>query len=465
MSQVLAAHERPDRASCGGTTVASELSTMRTLREERFFADTKQLHLKMLIGGVVLNGTLIGLHGSAGVAGWRVCAMAATFIVFATVQQVVMAWARRTQRLAGGFVTLALLVQVFIGAQMAVTGGLHSALLPALSLMAIQATLLFGPHRISGSLALSMLVIVGVLACLPTELTGPPIVGWEFGLSVVVMFVWIVIMFRSFVGRMLSAHENASCQVDALRETELAAAEAQTRRLQSVGAKVAHELKNPLAAIKGLIQLQARAATDDKTRQRLDVVQSEIARMETILREYLSFARPLEDLEAQSVELGALIADAATVVMGRAEHGKIAVQLGGRPAKVIADPRRLKEAVLNLLSNAVEHTGPGGAITVTTEPDADGGAILTVSDDGRGISGDDLRRLGTSFFTTRAAGTGLGIVLVLGVVAQHGGRVHYASELGRGTTVTIRLPATPVPVESTTQVLTVSALRATAAAS
>ena len=85
-----------------------------------------------------------------------------------------------------------------------------------------------------------------------------------------------------------------------LREERLAEAEAQLRRLQSVGAKVAHELKNPLASIKGLCQLVARTPESERTQERLAVVASEIARMETILDEYLSFSRPLEDLKPRA---------------------------------------------------------------------------------------------------------------------------------------------------------------------
>jgi signal transduction histidine kinase len=96
-------------------------------------------------------------------------------------------------------------------------------------------------------------------------------------------------------------------------------------------------------------------------------------------------------------------------------------------------------------------------IEVVTRGGADGSGVLEVRDTGRGIKPEDLEKLGTSFFTTRSAGTGLGVVLAQGVVAQHGGRVHYASELGRGTQVTITLPARPNPMSPCSRVLTTSA--------
>ncbi|MBK7073112.1 MAG: sensor histidine kinase [Myxococcales bacterium] len=216
-------------------------------------------------------------------------------------------------------------------------------------------------------------------------------------------------------------------------------------RLQSVGAKVAHELKNPLASVKGLAQLLARNAGDPRTRERLDVVQSEIARMETILGEYLSFSRPLEDLKPEPIALDGVVRDAAAVVAGRAEHHGLALEVDTAPVTLVADARRLKEALLNLLANAIEATPSGGAIRVRTRKDADGSGVIEVIDTGRGIKPDELARLGTSFFTTRDGGTGLGVVLASTVVAQHGGTIRYDSTPGRGTTVTVRLPTAPGP--------------------
>ena len=83
-----------------------------------------------------------------------------------------------------------------------------------------------------------------------------------------------------------------------------------------------------------------------------------------------------------------------------------------------------------------------------TRRDSDGSGVIEVVDTGRGIKPDELARLGTSFFTTRDGGTGLGVVLASTVVAQHGGTIHYDSAPGRGTTVTVRLPAAPGPAQA-----------------
>jgi two-component system sensor histidine kinase HydH len=101
------------------------------------------------------------------------------------------------------------------------------------------------------------------------------------------------------------------------------------------------------------------------------------------------------------------------------------------------------------VSNAIEATPNGGTVALRLR-NGGGAVVLEVRDSGRGIAPEDLERIGTSFFTTRPNGTGLGVVLAQGVINQHGGTLTYASTLGHGTTATITLPvkpqATPEPV-------------------
>ena len=212
---------------------------------------------------------------------------------------------------------------------------------------------------------------------------------------------------------------------------------AQLRRLQSVGAKVAHELKNPLASIKGLCQLVARTPESERTQERLAVVASEISRMETILNEYLSFSRPLEDLKPEPLDLAALARDVLDVLAGRAEQAGVALALEGAATPVQGDPRRLKEALINLVVERDRghadrrHASRCACARRRTASRSRSATPAAASPP------EDLERLGTSFFTTRPNGTGLGVVLAQGVITQHGGTLTYASTVGKGTTATI----------------------------
>ncbi len=266
---------------------------------------------------------------------------------------------------------------------------------------------------------------------------------WQLGIVAALAalaIAWTVVVVRASARRIEAAQGRARVAMDRLRDERLNEALAQARRLQSVGAKVAHELKNPLAAIKGLVQLVGRSATDPRAVERIAVVQTEIDRMEVILGEYLSYSRPLEDLVPTPVRLPELVSDVVAVLSARAETGGISlVTSGTAPRPIQADRRRLKEALINLVSNALEATPSGGCVTVSIATDDDG-ATIDVTDTGRGISAADMTRLGQSFFTTREGGTGLGFVLARNAIEQHGGRLDVTSAVGEGTTIRARLP-------------------------
>jgi signal transduction histidine kinase len=201
---------------------------------------------------------------------------------------------------------------------------------------------------------------------------------------------------------------------------------------------VAHELKNPLTGVKALVQLGLRNPAEASSHERLEVVEKEVTRMQEILQNYLSFTRPLQTVAPRRVDLGSLVSDTLGVLAARADDARVRLYSQG-DASVDADPRRLKEALLNLVANAIEATQPGGEVVVEVRS-APGDTEIVVRDTGRGMPAETLRRIGTPFFTTRDDGTGLGVVLARSVIEQHGGSLRYDSEPGRGTSVTVTLP-------------------------
>lgn len=443
--------------SADGTPVATAVDVWRGQRNFHLLATAKRTHWQTAVAGVLNTAVvlIVFLHG--GLPPWRIGAQLGLFAAVMIAQRTIIGRTSRPDDVERSFLRMVLIAQVYMVASLTLTGGIHSPLLPILSIAATFPVVFFGPHRLTGGLLCSIAALTAILALLPESVTGPRMDRTHYSIIALASFAWVLFATRVLIGQLRDATERASYAIDCLQAEKVADTEEQMRRLQGVGAKVAHELKNPLAAIKGLVQLVARSAENQKTRERLDVVQSEIARMEIILQEYLSFSRPLEDLKPQAVDLAEIATDCIGVVGGRVEQGRITVATRTRPTRISGDPRRLKEALLNLLSNAIDATPPGGTIEVVTRSASDGSGILEVRDTGRGIKSEDLERLGTSFFTTRPGGTGLGVVLAQGVVAQHGGKVHYASELGRGTQVTITLPARPQPMSPCSLVLTTSA--------
>src|SRR5262249_2382386 len=184
--------------------------------------------------------------------------------------------------------------------------------------------------------------------------------------------------------------------------------------------------------------LSARQACDPDSAEQLRVVAAEVDRMEGILREYLSFSRPFEALQPQPVALGALADEVLSLMDARAASAGVLLRRRG-DAVIEADPRRLKDALFNLVGNAVEATGQGGKVEVQIEEAGDA-ARIAVRDSGRGMPPEVLQRIGTPFFTTRDEGTGLGVVVARATFAARGGRLVSPSEPGQGTTAVGPLP-------------------------
>jgi signal transduction histidine kinase len=319
----------------------------------------------------------------------------------------------------------------------AVTGGLESPLLPAVAAIAAAPLLDAAGARFTHLVA--AVLFLGAIAVLPGEVRGEGVPAPYRSVLALLSIVWAIAIVAETAQRVTAARDRAARAMDRLRDERVQEALAHARRLQSVGAKVAHELKNPLAAIKGLVQLLGRGQSDDRSAERINVLKSEIDRMEIILKEYLSYSRPLEDLEPAPVKLASIASDVVAVLSARAETGGVKLECSGEAPPVEADRRRLKEALINLVSNALEATPRGGRVEVIVAP-ADDGAMLDVVDTGAGISEADLAKLGQSYFTTREGGTGLGFVLAKSAVSQHGGTLEVSSKVGVGTTIRVRLP-------------------------
>jgi signal transduction histidine kinase len=322
-----------------------------------------------------------------------------------------------------------LLTTLAIGVLSLGTGGVRSPFLPILLAPIGVALAAFGARRSNDALA-ALVIVLAALTAIPPPF--PPIVAPLDRVLAALAMVVTVLLLRAGVGALSEAHAKAAAALDLARDEVLAGSQARVQALSSMGAKVAHEIKNPLASVRGLVDLVADES-EGRTRTRLEVVQREVARIETILSDYLSFARPLEDLKVERVELARIAEDVCAVVEARGAD----LEVRGE-AVIEGDPRRIKEALLNLVTNALE--ADAHDIEIEIQP----GAMLIVRDSGRGLSREALARLGTPGFTTREGGTGLGVVLARAAIAQHGGSIAFESAEGRGTVATIRLPEKPV---------------------
>ena len=217
-------------------------------------------------------------------------------------------------------------------------------------------------------------------------------------------------------------------------------------RLAVVGglaAGLAHEIRNPLASMCGSIEvLGAAPGLDEQERRLMQVVRSEAERLEALVREFLSFARPLSPA-IEALDGARAVSD--TVELFRAEVAERGIELQARaeaPVWVHADPGQFRQVLWNLLGNAADATPPGGRVDVQMVSQG-GQGVLEVKDTGHGIADEDVDRIFDPFFTTKERGTGLGLAIVHRIVEAHGGNLSVRSQVGRGTTFRVALPLAP----------------------
>jgi signal transduction histidine kinase len=222
-------------------------------------------------------------------------------------------------------------------------------------------------------------------------------------------------------------------------------------KLASLGvlaAGVAHEIRNPLTAIKArLFTLKKAVGESLNAVEDANVIEREINRLERIVRDVLQFARPAEP-QREAASAVVLLREVRDLMRSQLEKSDIELTVEDSTEITIhGDQNQLKQVLLNLIRNGAESIGERGKIVLRagTERVSLGGrpinvSILEVEDNGKGISPEVQKRLFDPFYTTKAAGTGLGLSIAVRIIEQHGGALRYKTEIGRGTTFGIVLP-------------------------
>jgi two-component system, NtrC family, sensor histidine kinase PilS len=215
-------------------------------------------------------------------------------------------------------------------------------------------------------------------------------------------------------------------------------------RLATLGrmaANIAHEIRNPLAALSGAVEVMA-VGTGDDTRERLaQIVLKETGRLNGIIREFLEYARPAP-LSRTAVNVAEAVDEVLLLLEHQATPGTLKAVRQFPPALVwTVDRQQFRQAVWNLCLNAMQAMpAEGGELTVTMAV-VGGRLILSVGDTGEGIAPADLGHIFEPFFSTKSDGSGLGLALVHRIVQDHGGEIDVQSRPGAGSVFTITLPA------------------------
>ena len=228
-----------------------------------------------------------------------------------------------------------------------------------------------------------------------------------------------------------------------LRRDELRQREMQRReelaRLGELGAVMAHEIRNPLAGIKGFAQLIDTATTMEQARNYAGKIVLQSLRMEALVNDLLAFVRE-DAVDLPPTDLAALLRECVTMIrMETGPAGVTVVHTPQAPHMIMAVSDRIIQLLLNLLKNGLQAMPDGGELRVDLERKSSR-AIIRISDSGVGIPAEHLPHIFEPFWTSKARGTGLGLALCRKVAQEHGGSLTVESMVGVGTTFTVTLP-------------------------
>lgn len=226
-------------------------------------------------------------------------------------------------------------------------------------------------------------------------------------------------------------------------------------RLAAVGqlaAGAAHEIRNPLTAIRSTMQYLGQSLPEEGQQEMVDELLSEVDRINKTLNDLLQLTRE-ESFEPVLLDAVEALSQAVSLIEAQADSQGVEVEtvLPDHELRIRGDPDRLRQLLLNLLLNALQAMPSGGRLTVRIgtrdrpEGPSDNWVQIGITDTGSGIEPDAIERVFDPFYTTKSDGTGLGLAISYRIAERHQGELQIDSEPGRGTTVFIRLPGVPWP--------------------
>jgi two-component system sensor histidine kinase HydH len=340
------------------------------------------------------------------------------------------------------------------GAIVLLTGGLLSPLVVILLPLALTGAWLMG--RTSGLAAFALLqqatiwgaflgrwldlLPPGHLAILGRDAATPGALPHSLALGVVISALLLASTRLGLALREMTDGMLYRAFLD--RETALAGHTQRLRELSALSGEIAHELKNPLATVKGLSALIGRSLGAGKDHERMTVLRREVDRMEDILSDFLNFSRPLLPLEHASVAAASLLGDVMDLQEGLAAQRGVELVLDcPRGLTVVCDARKVHQVLVNLVQNSLD-VAPAGTRIHLQGVETATGLALQVADRGPGLEGD-LEGPFLAGHTTKPGGNGLGLTISRALVRQHGGDLTLAPRPGGGLVARVELPRTP----------------------
>jgi len=380
---------------------------------------------------------------------WRRAVLATVVVALLTISYV--EWIR-SRRIGMDAVNLTFNFLIMLCGQVALiaaTGGLFSPILPVLVLMSFLSSVLGDPRLQARAIAGLLVPSVWVMAIVHARFGLVPQIYGDTGALEGGVLTWLA---ASLYTLMLVASAGAGREIrralertleESLRDRDqrLAMHAEQSRALSALSAEIAHELKNPLASVKGLGALVAKDL-EGKPSERMGVLRREVDRMQDILEELLNFSRPLVPLAMERVEAGALADDVMRIHEGTAVDRGLRMSVTSERVELTCDPRKVRQILINLVQNALQASEPGAEVAITVEgagPDL----LFSVEDRGPGLDDELRERVFEAGVTSKEDGSGIGLVVARSLARQHGGELTLKDREGGGCRAVLRLPRAP----------------------
>ena len=250
----------------------------------------------------------------------------------------------------------------------------------------------------------------------------------------------ITLVLGSFMGFLIAHRINEQL----IRSAKMAS-------LGQLSANIAHEIRNPLTAIKmRLYSLSEELRNNPATKEDLGIISEEINRMEKTVKNFLDFAR-LPEPDFQKCDINGILEGTVSLLSPKANSHNIRIEKGFKAvsSQMQIDREQMRQVFLNIILNSIEAMPNGGIIEITTSKYLDkkskGVFEIRFTDTGSGLPVDFKKRLFEPFFTTKTEGTGLGLFIASRIIQMHGGKIEAESRSGKGTVIIIRLPLNHKP--------------------
>ncbi|QSQ13655.1 sensor histidine kinase [Myxococcus landrumensis] len=318
------------------------------------------------------------------------------------------------------------------------TGGARSPFLSLLFVPSVVAYATFGRSWRSALATGTLLTSLGGLLLWPSS-SFPPIESpWVEAMTVCAAGACALLLHQGVSG-LTRAYADTARQLDMARQESREASEPRTRTPMPVDEKVARDIENQMASVRSRVQFAAETSRSSRVRQHLSMVMREVTCLDDILWDSLSLSRPKVEPRRENVDIQRLLLQTSMTLEARARERDVVVSTDGPPLLANVDPKRLEEALFNLLANAVGACAPGAEIETHATREANGVSIL-IGDGGHDMPPRLGGRVSTPFFTLQEQATGLGVTMARSVAREHGGALTFERNPGRGMRAKLLLP-------------------------